>query len=132
MDPLDTGDAGALGSVFDTITGTVNSIEEFGSTVGRVGTFQMGQAMIWAVIVFMFLALLSRLATPWNSAAAERWRQTGQVRPPAAPYRPRRQGDPKEDRILELEDKLAAALATIAALTAGETQPDRETASADR
>jgi hypothetical protein len=125
MDPLDTGDAGALGSVFDTITGTVNSIEEFGSTVGRVGTFQMGQAMIWAVIGFMFLALLSRLATPWNSAAAERWRQTGQVRPPAAPYRPRKQ-DPREDRILELEDKLAAALATIAALTAGEAPPSRE------
>ncbi len=118
MDPLDTGDAGALGSVFNSITGTVNSIEQFGETVSRAGTFQMGQAMIWAVIAFMFLALFSRLATPWNSAAAERWRASGQVRPPAAPFRPKRT-DPKEDKILELEDKLAAALATIAALTAG-------------
>lgn len=122
MDPLDTGDAGALGSVFDQITGTVNSIERFGETVGRATTFEMGTAMIWAVIVFMFLALFSRLATPWNSAAAERWRQTGQVRPPAAPYR--QKGDPQQDRILELEEKLAAALATIAALTADDVRTD--------
>lgn len=130
MDPLE-GDSGNLAGVFDTITGTVNSVQSFGQTVGEATTFDMSVAMIWAVILFMFLTLFSRLAKPWNDAGAERWRQTGHVRlPPEAVWR-RRGNDPKEERILDLEDKLAAAMATIAALTAAETQQPREAARAD-
>ena len=133
MDPLDPGDSVNLAGVFDTITGTVNSVQNFGQTVGEATTFDMSVAMIWAVILFMFLTLFSRLAKPWNDSAAERWRESGHIRrPPAVPFH-RRGVDPQEQRILDLEDRLAAALATIAALTAEESPPpSRETASADR
>lgn len=115
------GDSGALGSVFDTITGTVNSIETFGRTVGTATTWSMTTAMIWAVIIFMFVTLLLRVIVPWNSAAAKRWEATGVViKPTAAPFKPRttdRLAD-LEAKNQELEDKLAAALAQLAALTA--------------
>jgi hypothetical protein len=111
MDPLNDGDNGALGSVFDTITGTVGSIEQFGQKVGDATTFNMSVAMIWAVILFMFLTLFIRLAKPWNDGAAERWRSTGRIFEGAVP-RDRRS---KDEKIADLEDRLAAALAQIAA-----------------
>lgn len=115
MDPME-GDSGALGGVFDTITGTVNSIEKFGQTVGEATTWSMTTAMIWAVIIFMFITMLMRVVVPWNNAAAKRWEATGIIVQPAAPFRPK--GDAKDQKIQELEDRLAAALAQIAAFTA--------------
>lgn len=121
------GDSGALGGVFDTITGTVNSIETFGRTVGDATTWSMTTAMIWAVIIFMFVTLLLRVIVPWNSAAAKRWEATGVIlTPTAAPFR--RKADPREERILELEDKLAVALAQLAALTADMSAKEAESA----
>lgn len=122
MDPLD-GDNGNLGGVFDTITGTVRSVQGFGQAVGEATTFDMSTAMIWAIILFMFFTLFIRLAGPWNNAAAERWRNTGRVvQANAAPFRAS-----TKDRITDLENQLAAALAQIAALTAASTADDRET-----
>lgn len=126
MDPME-GDSGALGGVFDTITGTVNSIETFGRTVGTATTWSMTTAMIWAVIIFMFVTLLLRVIVPWNSAAAKRWEATGVIlTPTAAPFK--RKADASEARILELEDKLAAALAQLAALTADMSAKEAESA----
>lgn len=126
MDPLNDGDNGALGSVFDSITSTVNSIENFGQTVGEAGSFQMGQAMIWAVIVFVFLNLFFRVVRPWNEGAADRWRTTGRVRSsPPAPFQ-----DPKDQKIADLEDRIAEMAAQIAALTGSMTQ-QTETADAN-
>lgn len=118
MDPLNDGDNGALGTVFDTITGTVNSIENFGQTVGEVTSFKMGEAMIWSVIAFVFLNLFFRVVRPWNEGAADRWRNTGRVRAtPAAPFQ-----DPKDQKIADLEDRIAEMAAQIAALTGSMTQ----------
>lgn len=120
------GDSGALGSVFDTITGTVNSIETFGRTVGTATTWSMTTAMIWAVIIFMFVTLLLRVIVPWNTAAAKRWEATGVILTPAAPFRGK--PDPRDEKIMELEDKLAAALAQLAALTADLSAKEAESA----
>lgn len=123
MDPLNDGDNGALGGVFDTITGTVGSIQHFGQTVGEATTFDMSVAMIWAIILFMFFTLFVRLGKPWNDAAAERWKATGRlVQPPAAPFRAS-----KDQRIADLEDRLADALAQIASLTAASSAESTET-----
>lgn len=126
MDPLSDGDNGALGSVFDTITGTVNSMERFGQTVGEATTFTMAEAMIWAVIVFMFITLFVRLAKPWNDGAAERWRQTGRIRGGAvgAP------DDWRDARIRTLEAQLADVMQQVRDLT-GANAPERETANVD-
>ena len=115
MDPMD-GDSGALGGVFDTITGTVNSIEKFGQTVGEATTWSMTTAMIWAVIIFMFITVLMRVIVPWNNAAAQRWQATGIIVQPAAPFKAK--PDARDQKIQDLEDRLAAALAQLAALTA--------------
>lgn len=125
MDPMD-GDSGALASVFDTITGTVNSIETFGRTVGTATTWSMTTAMIWAVIIFMFVTLLLRVIVPWNTAAAKRWEATGVIlQPTAAPFKGKDAA--RDARIADLEDKLAVALAQLAALTASADAPATET-----
>lgn len=123
MDPLNEGDNGALGSVFDTITGTVNSIERFGQTVGEATTFTMAEAMIWAVIIFMFITLFVRLAKPWNDGAAERWRQTGRIRGGAVGPAP----DWRDQRIATLEAQLADVMQQVRDLT-GADAPERESA----
>lgn len=127
MDPLDTGDAGELGGVFDSLRGTVRSIEGFGQAVGEATSFSMASAMIWAVIIFMFFAFSVRLLKPWNDGAAERWKHTGRVR--GGPLGPA--GGWQDMRIQQLEAQLAEAMARIDALT-GATAPSREVSNVDR
>lgn len=131
MDPMD-GDSGALGGVFDQITSTVNSIETFGRTVQSATTWSMTTAMIWAVIIFMFVTLLLRVIIPWNTAAAKRWEATGVILTPTAPFKPSKDARiaDLEAKNAELEDKIAAALAQLAALTAAAAASTTEAASA--
>jgi hypothetical protein len=110
----DAGDAGELSGVFSTISGTVDSMETLGNKLVQVTSFNMTVAMIWAVIAFAFFTMIVRLAKPWNDGAAERWRVTGRVLPKVD----------RDQRIQDLEDKLANALAQLAALTgASASQP---------
>lgn len=114
------GDAGALGNVFDTITGTVNSIERFGDTVKDATSFTINEAMIWAIILFMFFTLFVRLARPWNDVAADKWRQ-GHLGAP----RPKRASQKDfESRIEMLEAQLGEALAKLASGEADSTGAD--------
>lgn len=122
-DELGPGDAGELGGVFDTITGTVRSIEGFGDAVGEVTSFSMTAAMIWAVILFMFFTLLARLARPWSEGAAERYRTDRRVFTLTGGASRGLHRDPRDARIEDLEDRLAAALAQIRELTDGATAP---------
>lgn len=115
---LDDGDPGELGGVFDTITGTVTSIERFGDTLGEATSFSMTTAMIWAVILFMFFTLVARLARPWSDAGADRYRNDR----PIIPRHPGGRVAPSQLRIEELEEKLAAALQRILELE--EAQPE--------
>jgi hypothetical protein len=123
MNPLDEGDAGGLGSVFDSITGAVHSVERLGQTVNTVTTFSMTVAMIWAIILFMFFSLLVRLLRAWNDAAAERYRTDRPVFPPRQTS-PHGRSDP-DNRIEDLEARLAQAMLIIEELR-GERAPARE------